>query len=82
MFVILLGPIACFIFIYFWIRDKQSKVGRHYPLMNSSFSVYSDFIERTKYNIKLKKKYHKLLILCFIISLVYIIFILFLMTKY
>ena len=59
--------------IYFWMRDELSKLGKEFPLLNSSFDIYAEFQYRISHDTKLRKKYHRKLILYSVISVTYII---------
>ncbi len=62
---------------YIWMRTELESRGRSYPLLNSSFKIYVDFMEAARYDSKLKKKKNQVLLtlsiswiaLCIIISI-------------
>ena len=58
------------------MRDELSKLGKEFPLLNSSFDIYAEFQYRISHDSKLRKKYHHKLILYSVISVMYIIIVL------
>jgi hypothetical protein len=80
VFIFLIVPVLCIGIIYSWMRNELSKLGRKFPMFNSSFIIYAEFMERASQNKKLKQKYNTVLISCVIISAFYIIFCLLIFT--
>lgn len=73
VFTLLIVPVICFNFIYLWMRRELKKLGKEYPLFNSSFTIYAEFMYRASSDSNLKRKYNKVLVSSIVISVFYIL---------
>lgn len=71
VFILLLVPVLCVGFMYIWMRNELSKLGMEFPLLNSSFKIYAEFMYRADKDTSLKRKYNNVLVACILVSILY-----------